>query len=260
MNPIQPGSDASDSTFRYCRQLAAWPALVVTLALAACASGGEVPGQATGTPSAPTGPSSGGPTIPAGSYVVSGEVFSFEQGMIADAAIDIRIDRGTFAYSYWWAYGALYSDGLGLFETTRLPDAVISIQAHKNGYVQPCAIRHVLSSDIAVRVELVPYSAFKSFDPPRPQLSVEPAVTGTVYESTASGRQPVDDASIWVEASFENGIATTVTDLGGGFFVCNLHEFSDVYLYVTKPGFQMTVFGPIDTSGEVTYDIEMTRQ
>jgi len=259
MNLIQRSTGCSHSMFHRCHRPATWPALLATLALAACSSGGEGPAPTAASAGAPTGPSSGGPIVPAGSHVISGEVFSFEQGMIADAAIDIRIDRGTFAYSYWWAYGALHSDGLGLFETTRLPAAVISIQAHKNGYAQPCAIRHVLGSDLAVRVELVPNSTFRSFDPPRPQLSVEPAVIGTVYETTASGRQPVDDASIWVEAFFENGVATTWTDLGGGFFVCNLHEFRDVYLYITKPGFEMTVFGPIDTSGETTYEIEMKR-
>ena len=81
-----------------------------------------------------------------------------------------------------------------------------------SAYVQPCAVTARVSSDTGVRVELVPKSAFDAIEVPRPQLAVEPSVTGRVYEVTATGDQPVAGAMVWLEEPLGITHAQTMTD------------------------------------------------
>jgi hypothetical protein len=200
--------------------------------------------------------------VPSGPHTVSGEVFAFATGVIGDASIDIWVRTPFVSYSYWWANGPLKSDGIGRFEAGSLPRSKITIRAIQAGYVQPCAVDAEVHGDLSVRVELIPASTLDAFNPSRPQLSTEPSVSGVIYETTASGREPVAGANLGVEEYLDleatMTTATTLSDRGGGFFLCNLGE--EAYLQVSKPGFEEKWVGPIDSSTESrTLEIELKR-
>ena len=121
--------------------------------LAACGGGGAGAEGANGN--------DGGATSqppPPSEFVVRGELFSFDTGMIANSDINVWVETPGFGFSYWWANGPLRSDGLGLFEA-QLPASDIFLFAVNHDYVQPCAVRTKVSQDVEVRIEMLPVSA-----------------------------------------------------------------------------------------------------
>ena len=214
------------------------------------------------------------------SHAIAGEVFSFEAGMINRATVLISaVDKD----GYHWSYllddekGTLpLSDGNGRFAVaTTLPfPASITVLAEHEAYVQPCRISTNADSDVDIRVEMVPLSAFDATSPLRPQSSGEPSVIGLVFEITEQGRTPVAGATVRVDESlpidgklalyqyhYEDPaairVATTRSDRGGGFFVCNLGP--PVYLRVSKVGYEDRVVGPIDVSTSQALEVQLER-
>jgi hypothetical protein len=188
---------------------------------------------------------------------VQGEVFAFESGMIGGAPVNLWVAMEGSGYSYWWKHGPLRSDAAGIFHAPYLPDSRVTVLAFAGGYVQPCAVTADVRGDLAVRVEMVPVSSLDAFNPPRPQLSTEPSLTGTIFETTATGPQPVAGASLWVEESMDVGMATTVSDRGGGFFLCNIGTAA--WLHASKDGYEARWLGPIDASESQVLEIELKR-
>jgi hypothetical protein len=200
------------------------------------------------------------PTV--GPYTIEGQVFDAYAGPIADAALNLWVERdGGGGYSYWWAHGPLISDQSGRFRAPDLPAARIAIWAFKTGFVQPCAVTVAdLHSDLTLNVEMTSESTLNALDPPRPQSAREPWVTGMIFENTPTGRQPVVGADLFADlhGMGGTGVATTRSDQRGSYFLCNLP--ADTFLSVAMPGFLDTMVGPIDVSQSTTRDIELRRQ
>jgi hypothetical protein len=57
--------------------------------------------------------------------------------------------------------------------------------------------------DIELRIEMLPASWRRMRYAPRPQLSIEPSITGTIFETTRNGRQPIADAHLSAEDALE---------------------------------------------------------
>jgi len=258
---------------RHIRQIIALSSvgLSMLVLLAACGQSGDAT-----VPVAASGPLANLPEP--GSHAIGGEVFSFATGMIGGATVLISaVDKD----GYHWSYlpdgqnGALpYSDGNGRFAVaTTLPfPASITVLVEHEGYVQPCRTSATADADVDLRVEMVPVSAFDAAYSPRPQSSGEPSVTGLVFEVTEQGRTAVAGATVRVDEPlpvdgsllfFENhdegpaaiGVATTRSDPGGGFFVCNLGP--PVYLRVSKVGYEDQVVGPIDASASQALEVRL---
>jgi hypothetical protein len=193
-------------------------------------------------PVAPVSPAREGP------YSVEGEVFAFATGVIGGASIDLWVQQRKTGYSYWSVNGPLASDGIGRFTAEDLPASQITIKAGAVGHVQPCAVRAQVPSEVPIRVEMIPISTLDVLNAPRPQLSTEPSVTGIVIEHTVDGDEPVAGAYVSVEEFMDIGIADTVSDRGGRFFLCNLGKAA--YVRVGKRGFGERLIGPIDSSSE----------
>jgi hypothetical protein len=197
------------------------------------------------------------PPPPTSVHTLSGDVFDAQAGPIGDADVNLWIQQERGGYSYWWANGPLRSDGTGHFVAPNVPNAETTILAVKDGYVQPCALSVNLRSDVALHVELISKARFDTTTPGRPLMLPGPEITGTIFETTDAGRQPLGGADLWVENGIEVGLATSRTDPRGAFFLCNLP--TDAYLWVTKPGFQEWQ-GPIGGSGTGPVEIELKRQ
>ncbi len=216
------------------------------LLLAACGGGAGSRGAGGNTGGPPD------PAPPPPQFVVRGDLFSFQTGMIANANIDLWVQAAGANFSYARAYGPLQSDGLGLFEAA-VPESEISLLVESDDFVQPCAVRSKVSQDIEVRVEMLPVSALNVIHAPLPQLSVEPSVTGAIFETTATGRQAIAGAHLRAEDARENGLATTRSDLDGSFYLCNLP--ADTYIDVSKTGFKSRLVGPIDGTEPAVLEI-----
>jgi hypothetical protein len=209
---------------------------------------------------------------------VAGEVFAFETGIIADAGIQLWVQEPVSGQVL--GDESMSSDAIGRFEVSyQAPDSQIAVSAHKDGYVQPCAVRAEVRGDVATRtefrVEMIPASTLDAFNPPRPQLSAEPALTGWIFEATPNGRQPIAGAKLRVvDLEIEGyvwdlkdlgfrpfdsppSLASTQSDRGGGFFLCNLGR--DAIVYVSHPEFATREIGPIDAAQPTVLEIELTR-
>jgi hypothetical protein len=231
------------------------PAILGTsclLVLVAC-SGGSAGSASPGNIAGP-GPDPSDPDIPEQEFVVRGELFSIDMGMIANAPINLWIESGDSGHAH-----PLHSDGLGLFETEVPPSVNIFLLAFEDGFVQPCAVRSKVTQDIDVRIEMLPESALNTISAPRPQLSFEPSVTGKIYEITQDGRQSVAGADLWADYHGLGGIgvATTLSDLGGGYYLCNLP--TGTYLDVRKDGFKPAFVGPVGGPEPAILEIELER-
>jgi hypothetical protein len=137
-----------------------------------------------------------------------------------------------------------------------------SMLVDKPGFVQPCAVRAEVPATLALQVEMMATWVLDQFDPPRLQSGADPWLTGTIFEMTASGRQPIPAAQLRAANRSELNVhgvdlATTESDLGGGFFLCNLGPA--VHLHVSKPGFRDRWVGPFDATETGQLDIELER-
>jgi hypothetical protein len=194
----------------------------------------------------------------AGPHVLRGEVFAAGVGPVR-SPINIWVAMEREGYSYTWANGLVSADESGNFIGS-LPFSHISVWAPASAYVQPCAVTARVSSDTGVRVELVPKSAFEAIEVPRPQLAVEPSVSGRVYEVTATGDQPVAGAVVWLEEPLGITHAQTMTDLDGDYFVCNVDDLPTLaWLTVVKDGYEMVSVGPVNGPDSRMLDIELKR-
>lgn len=202
--------------------------------------------------------------IPPGSNMLQGLVFDAYDGPIANAAINVWVQTRTSGFSWWYVTGRGYYSGAdGRYEVSRLPSAQIQLWAggaFQRGYVQPCAVTFDMTGDVVRDIEVVSTATLSSTSPPRPVTARGPALTGTVYEVTPSGRQPVPGAAIWVDGQDHNGliVAQTITDLNGQYFLCDLPRGAVYDIYAD--GFIPKPFEAIDTSQSTTFDFEIERE
>jgi hypothetical protein len=174
-----------------------------------------------------------GPIPPTGHYSIVGQIFDSTSGAdLGSVPINLWVQTPRFGYSYWWANGALYSNPSGGFVAMRLPAAQIMIHAGHRHLVQPCAVILDVPGGGFVSLEVMSVEAFDTLNPPRPHLVRGTSITGTAFETANGVRQPASGAKVWAYTGFETDIASTMTDLQGRFFLCNLP--SDVYLEVWK--------------------------
>ena len=198
-----------------------------------------------------------------GPHILSGEVFSFETGPITDGAqVDIWVTQQVdgMGYHYDATHGFPLIDELGHFQAPGLPDSHVMVRVGKGGYEQPCAVTSTVNGDQSVRVELMPVSAFDAAHAPRPQMAADPSVTGQIFEITATGRQPVAGAKVWLEWPLGLTFARTISDRSGGYYVCNVGNLPEKgFVIVTKEGYETTSVDPGNLSESQVVDIELKR-
>jgi hypothetical protein len=201
--------------------------------------------------------------IPPGTHTLSGLVFDAYTGPVANVPVDIWVDTGGGGFSWWYVSGhGFYTDAAGRYEVKGLPSAPLKlwVGAVRQGFMQPCAVTVHMTSDITRDIEVVREETLNSFAPPRPITALEPTLTGTVYEVTSTGRQPVVDAYLYADGADGNGLvlANTRTDLSGRYFLCDMQPGMDLQIWV---GGQLAkeiypVGGPPSTTLDIEIDVE----
>jgi hypothetical protein len=175
-----------------------------------------------------------GPTTPSGAFTVSGNVFEAVGGPIAVAPVDLWVQTTSFGYSYRWANGSLGTDDSGHYVAPNIPAARITLWATPPGYVQPCAVEADVDRDLNLNIEVMSEASL-DISAQAPRSALGSLLSGSVFETTDEGRQPIRAAFVWAE--FGGGItaATTKTDAQGRFIMCNLPR--DTWLTIQKGGY-----------------------
>ena len=192
-------------------------------------------------------------------------------GAIPDADADIMIQPDTGwgdTYWYWVRLGTrLHSDGSGYFALKAVPPATLNVRAwvQAKHTSQPCAATFKSPNASVTQIQLFSDAEFDSDEAPRPSNATEPALVGTIYETTPEGRKPVSGA--YMMASYpstdpyweinEIGVATTRSSREGHFFLCRLP--TEFQIYVWKEGFVTVIVHPGVLSAGVPFDIELRR-
>ena len=148
-------------------------------------------------------------------------------------------------------------DRIGRFTLLGLTESKVLLRTGAPGYVQPCVHTVDVHSDAIHDIEVVSVDTLNSLDPPRPLTVLDPTMTGTVFEVTPTGNQPLAGVSLELEEGYF-ARAATVTDLNGHYFFCGVPS-KDVTFAVYKSGFAAKYIEPVDTS-QATLDIELVRQ
>ena len=126
------------------------------------------------------------------------------------------------------------------------------------GLYQPCAVTANLQGSIGTYdVHLVSDLSLLGVNLPDVFMSQGSLLTGTVYEVTDSGRQPLANAAIDLDALGGDGvlIATTRTDSEGRFVLCNVPFGPNLYLIASKEGFHLSGRGQIDGTSSVDFEL-----
>jgi hypothetical protein len=87
-------------------------------------------------------------------------------------------------------------------------------------------------------------------------------VSGTVFETTATGRQPLENAFVGLEASLvADGffVAETRSDAAGRYLLCGMPEGRITPLIAAKSGYTSAVFS-VEPGLHAVVDVEITRR
>lgn len=209
-----------------------------------------------------------GIVLPPGAHVLQGQVFDAYQGPLAHVAIymwDQSSNRGGFTRGQVAA-----TDSAGHFEAGigGGPTDQLYVQTSLQGYFQPCAVTVGSTSDVTRNIELVSAQTLNALAPPPPLAArLAPTLTGTVYEVTPTGRQPLAGANVIVDALDGMGlvVATTQTDLSGHYLLCDWPSGRDVIFEAFKEGYTgdggyiTSDFGPVDPPQSTTHDFDLKK-
>jgi hypothetical protein len=205
-----------------------------------------------------------GLAVPAGTHTLRGTVFDAYQGPLANATIFVWVESLTHDPSFSWSQGDQpKTDSAGRFEVQGMPDARdarLYVSAYRPGFFQPCAVTVQMTGDVTRDIEVVSAATLNSLAAPPPLTAHEPTLTGTVYETTAAGRQPVAGAWVGVDESMDLIIASTQTDLSGHYFLCDWPAAPYLNFQAYKAGYTVSYFGPPVPPQSTTHDFELEKQ
>jgi hypothetical protein len=166
-------------------------------------------------------------------------------------SINAWIQTPMLGYSYMWAHGPIASDAAGHYRLSDLSGATAQVQVWKDGYFQQCAAPVItVDGDMNVDVQLVAKAnLFVSSSPVLPQPAGTRIVSGMIFETTATGRQPIADAFVDFEPIDDSPAATTSSDAAGRYLLCGIPDSHTVSIgvgsgrrvtYVSVPAGQST--------------------
>jgi hypothetical protein len=131
------------------------------------------------------------------------------------------------------------------------------VTAYKDGFVQQCAATAVMGPGVSLDLRLTSIANLSTAQP----LSSAGyrTVSGTVFESTPTGRRPVADAvvSAYSEALYyADAVAFTRTDAAGRYWLCGLSQGWIPYLIAEKGGYNFTN-AVVEPGTDATVDIQL---
>ena len=229
------------------RRLSLW--VVVASLVLACDSD-RTPISPPPAPTAPTPVSSG--------FSFTGTVFEVTSGgrhAITGVSVSLRNTIGNS--STFFQKGASV-DTNGRFNISGLGEGRAAVWAHKDGYVQPCAVTLTITGDTKRDIEIVPSSAVEQTTIARLQDYRTAILTGTVFAVTGGVRTLMAGASIGIEIDMDYVNASTRTDGSGRYTLCGLPP-EVAALYLAAPGTERLP-GPWKSLGTIDFRLPENRQ
>ena len=211
--------------------------LGIASALFAVACGGPDVNPAPVSGAVPTGvgpgPTAGRlePSPTPGQLVRSGAISGTSAGgsqAVADAFVNawvMETNRG-FGYSYWYAHGPTRANSSGQFRLIGLPSSTsIQLQVWGDTFVQQCASRITMLSDMQLDVDLVSRNSLSaSPDSLPPPAAGFRHISGTITQQIATGTQPGAGLFVDYEPVMDFPAAITFADATGRYLLCNIPD------------------------------------
>jgi hypothetical protein len=237
--------------------------LCLLLVMSAC---GEEPLSLPTAPTVPNVPST--PVAP--TFTLSGVITERFSGRPVQGA-GVWVWPFTFAQVRSWPPGGMRmtrSDGAGRYTISGLPSLgpvwVSTAQtwgdAFNAPYVHQCVTTVTVEGDATLDVtvsstaDLVALNGSTGPTPPNSRI-----VSGTVFEITPNGRQPVENVWVGWEASVMDGfVAETRTDAAGHYRVCGLPR--ERITLAAAPAYGNVFRASVDPGSDAIVDIEIKRK
>ena len=236
--------------------------LCLLLVMSAC---GEEPRSPPTAPTVPNVPST--PVAP--TFTLSGVITERFSGRPVQGA-KVWVWPFTFAQVRGWPPGGMRmtpSDGAGRYTISGLPSLgpvwVSTAQTWGDAFSAPhmhqCVTTVTVEGDATLDVtissttDLVALNA--STDPTSPNSRI---VSGTVFEITSDGRQPVRNVWVGWEAAMDGLVAETRTDAAGHYRVCGLPR--ERITLSAAPAYGNVFSASVDPGSDAIVDIEIARK
>jgi hypothetical protein len=171
--------------------------------------------------------------VPTGPYTITGVVVDESGRPVAGAGFDACcINGGT--YSHWHLHDVLLTNDAGQFQMTGISAGEpLWFRTNRDGYVQQCAATVAVHGDVAVTLGLVSSAHLTLNAPSVPGFR---SVSGTVVETTPTGKQPIAGVGVWFSEFEDFEPANSYSDQAGRFALCGLPADQTVHLQAIAAG------------------------
>jgi hypothetical protein len=178
--------------------------------------------------------------------------------------VSVNLYPGQGHQGYWYWQGGR-SNAAGRYTiNSRFPLMAARVVAAHDDYVQQCMVTVTLQGDATVDLTVSSVADLAALNVP---IAATPpdsrTVSGTVFEMTATGRQPVENAFVGLDdTGTSNGfVAETRSDAAGRYLLCGMPEVRITGLFAGKwqDGYKTAVFS-VDPGSHAVVDVELTRK
>lgn len=214
--------------------------------------------QATPFPQAnlPTSPSAGSGS-PVDTATVTGSVWLHDKDVVTPYA-GAKLWGWVKTERFGSVTGPVSVGADGRYSFTVQTGAVLYVRVSAD--YQPC-VAAITATGITNRdLHIIADPAQLGAHLPRDLLLEIPTLSGTVFETTALGRQVVPGVRVELDVlGIGDASATTLTDGDGRYILCGLGGFAVTYVSASKSGYRVADVGSVHLDGNTIRDIELQR-
>ena len=241
-------------------------ALFLLLLTTGCGEEQPAPPTAPTPPNIPRAPSA--PSTPAPTFTLSGVVTERFSGRPVQGA-KVWVEPFPKSQVRSWPPAGMRetpSDEAGRYSISGLPSigtvwvSTANTWRDPTPYVHQCVTTVTVEGDTTFDVTITSTAdlvALNTSTGPTPANSR--IVSGTVFETTANGRQPVSNAWVGYAATGSDApFAETITDAAGHYRLCGLPK--EPITLAAVPAFLNIFYAPVDSGPDAIRDIEVKRK
>jgi hypothetical protein len=204
----------------------------------------------------PTSPSSGGGS-PVDTATVTGSVWLHDKSAVTPYA-GAKLWGWVKTERFGSVTGPVSVGADGRYSFTVPTGAVLYLRVSAD--YQPCVAAIAATGITDHDLHIIADPAQLGAHLPGDLLLETPTLSGTVFETTALGRQVVPGVRVEVDLlGIGDVYATTLTDADGRYILCGLGGFAVTYVSVSKTGYSPVDLGTVQLNGNTIRDIELQR-
>ena len=204
--------------------------------------------------------------VPVSSVTVAGTVWLHDTGGVkpyASVQMHAYVEKGTSGQ----VTAPISSGPDGRYSFAVPTGSLVRVYTDSLASYQPCVTAIAATGNTNLDVHAIVDSAQLGAHLPSELLNDTPTLSGTVFETTALGRQPVPGVRLQLDMFHGLGdvSAQTLTDSDGRYVLCGLggaataFHIGSPYVYVSKSGYRTYDVGTVQVNGNTILDIELQR-